>query len=272
MTTFKRVRRFGSWVTFLVLEAIALTLVVEYNQYQNQIFAHSANIFTGNLNEQSFSIRRYFSLNKENDRLQAENAKLRAKLSALQSVSTIADSIYQGPEGFSERFEFIPANIINKTLLGQNNYFTINLGKKDGIHKDMGVISDLGLVGTITKVSSHHATVMTLLHPQTKISASVKDPSNFGSLSWKGRDPYHMILEDIPKTVDVNADDIVVTSGYSNKFPKNIVIGTVDGTPVKTGEGSLIISVKLINELSRMTYVYVVKDHMASDLQQLEEP
>ena len=136
----------------------------------------------------------------------------------------------------------------------------------------MGVISDQGLVGTITKVSSHHATVMTLLHPQTKISASVRDPSNFGSLSWNGKNPYHMTLEDIPKTVEVDDKDTIVTSGYSNKFPANIVIGTVDGIPEKTGEGSLIISVKLINELSRMTYVYVVKDHMASDLQQLEEP
>lgn len=271
MTTFKRVRRFGSWVTFLVLEAFSLTLVVEYNQYQNQIFAHSANVVTGTLNKKKTSVFKYWSLGDENERLQAENARLRRALSAVQATTAVPDSSDRFPEALRERFEFIPARVINKTLLGQNNYFTIDRGARDSIVQHMGVIGDQGLIGIITNVSQHYAKVMTILHSQTRISASIKGQSYFGSLLWDGRKTDIMTLEDIPKIVDVSPGDTIITSGYSNIFPPNIVIGTVESSELKPGEGGRTISVKLINDLSSLTYAYVIKDRMASDLKKLEE-
>ncbi|MCB0628647.1 MAG: rod shape-determining protein MreC [Saprospiraceae bacterium] len=271
MTTFKRVRRFGNWVTFLILEAISLALVVEYNQYQNEIFIHSANVLTGNLNEGTHSIGQYFSLTGENERLQQENSKLLAEVNALKQLLPPQDSSIHAPELHSPRFEFIPAKVINKTLLGQNNYFTINLGRHDSIDVNMGVIGDQGLVGIVTNVSKHHAKVMTLLHPLARISASIQGQSFYGSLSWDGHDPYHMILEDIPKEADINIGDNIITSGYSNLFPPDIIIGTIESADNKAGDGGHTITVKLINDLSSLTYAYVLKDRMKEDLKQLEE-
>ena len=271
MTTFKRVRRFGSWVTFLVLEAISLTLVVEYNQYQNQIFAHSANVVTGTINKKKNGVFQYLTLTDENEQLQAENARLREALSALQASSAVPDSSHRFPEALRKRYEFLPAKVINKTLLGQNNYFTIDRGTRDSIVSHMGVIGDQGLIGIITNVSKHYSKVMTILHPQTRISASIKGQDYFGSLFWEGRNPNFMTLEDIPKIVDVSPGDTIITSGYSNIFPPNIVIGTVDKSGLKPGDGGRTISVKLINNLSSLTYAYVIKDRMASDIQKLEE-
>lgn len=271
MTTFKRVRRFGSWVTFLVLEAISLTLVVEYNQYQNQIFAHSANVVTGSLNDGKSNAFEFLSLSKKNEQLHAENARLRQELAALQANTATPDSSHLFPDSLQARYEFLPAKVINKTLLGQNNYFTIDLGQKDSLREHMGVIGDQGLIGIITNVSRHYAKIMTILHPQTRISASIKGQSYFGSLFWDGRDPNVMILEDIPKIVDVATGDTIITSGYSNIFPPNIVIGTVEHSGLKPGDGGRSISVKLINDLSSLTYAYVVKDRMAKDLEKLED-
>lgn len=271
MTTFKRVRRFGNWVTFLILEAISLTLVVEFNQYQNEIFIHSANVLTGNLNEGKYSVGRYFSLNRENDRLQDENAKLLAEINALKQLLPPSDSSVHEPETINPRFDFLPAKVINKTLLGQNNYFTIDLGRQDSVNIDMGVIGDEGLVGIVTNVSDHHAKVMTLLHPLTRISASILGQSYYGSLFWDGQDPNQMILEDIPKEADFELGDTIITSGYSNFFPPDIVIGTIEDSEIKAGDGGHTIKVKLINDLSSLTYAYVLKDRMKADLEQLEE-
>lgn len=271
MTTFRRVRRFGNWVTFLILEAISLTLVVEFNQYQNEIFIHSANVFTGNVNEGKYSVGRYFSLNRENDRLHEENAELLAELNALKQLLPAPDSTIDAPILATSRFEFLPAKVINKTLLGQNNYFTIDLGHKDSVNVNMGVIGDKGLVGIVTNVSEHHAKVMTLLHPLTRISASIQGQSYYGSLYWDGHDPNHMILEDIPKEADVNDGDTIITSGYSNLFPSDIVIGTIKDSEIKAGDGGHTIEVELINDLSSLTYAYVLKDRMKGDLEQLEK-
>ncbi|PHN03061.1 rod shape-determining protein MreC [Flavilitoribacter nigricans] len=271
MTTFKRVRRFGSWVTFLVLEAISLTLVVEYNQYQNQIFAHSANVVTGTLNDQKSGVFQFLSLTNENERLQEENARLRKALSAMQATVATPDSSARFPDSLRQRYEFLPTKVINKTLLGQNNYFTIDRGTRDSVVRHMGVIGDQGLIGIITNVSRHYAKVMTILHPQTRISASIKGQSYYGSLLWEGRNPNIMTLEDIPKIVDVSQGDTIITSGYSNIFPPNIVIGTVENSELKPGDGGRTISVRLINDLSSLTYAYVIRDRMASDLKKLEE-
>lgn len=258
-------------MTFLLLEAFSLMLVVEYNQYQNQIFAHSANVVTGNLNKKKNSVFKYWSLGDENDRLQEENARLRKALSALENHTALPDSSDHFPENLRERFEFIPAKVINKTLLGQNNYFTINRGVRDSLVPHMGVIGNDGLIGIITNVSQHYAKVMTLLHPQTRISASIKGQAYYGSLFWDGRKMNIMTLEDIPKIVDVTPGDTIITSGYSNIFPPNVVIGTVESSELKPGDGGRTISVKLINDLSSLTYAYVIKDRMASDLKKLEE-
>lgn len=271
MTTFKRVRRFGSWVTFLLLEAISLTLVVEYNQYQSQIFAHSANVFTGNLHKKADSFWKFFTLGGKNRELQEENARLRRELSIMQAQLMPLDSSHMIPEALAERFDFVPANVINKTLLGQNNYFTIDRGKKDSIEVDMGVIGDCGLVGIVTNVSNHYAKVMTLLHPQTRISASIKGLSYFGSLFWDGRNPNYMTLEDIPKIADANPGDTIITSGYSNIFPRDIAIGTIEKDTIKAGDGGRTISVKLINELSSVTYVYIIRDFRSAELKNLDK-
>lgn len=271
MTTFKRVRRFGSWVTFLILEAISLTLVVEYNHYQNEIFAHSANVVTGTLNKKKSWASRFFSLSGENERLQAENARLRKALSSLETAALEMDSSHQLASTLQDRLEYIPGRVINKTLLGQNNYFTIDRGRKDSVKRHMGVIGDKGLVGIVTNESNHFAKIMTLLHPQTRISASIKGQDYYGSLSWDGRDPNYMTLEDIPKNAKAAKDSIIVTSGYSNIFPPGIVIGTVDTAYTRSGDGGRTISVKLINDLSSVTYVYVIKDWMVPELQKLDE-
>lgn len=274
MTTFVRVRRFGSWLTFLVMEAICLTMVVEYNEYQNRIFFHSANVFTGTIAESGDKMTRYLYLQKENDRLKKENAELRQRLLA-DPYPPPPDSthrlIHRLPDSLREQFRFIPANVVNKTLLGQHNYFTLDRGSKDGVVENMGVISDEGIVGIVTNVSPYHAKVMTILHPQALISAAIKNNNYYGTLSWDGDDPRYMILDDIPKSAEFNRDDTIQTSGYTNIFPPEIVIGTIDTSYVKPGGASYTIRVKLVNDLNWLPYVYVVDNRMWGDMAKLAD-
>jgi len=275
MTTFKRVRRFGSWVTFLVLEAFSLMLVVEYNERQNEIFVHSANVFSSFFLNTSDWATGILKLSKTNKNLQEENARLRAALSALETVSTPPDSVtnLHLPENMDGRYEFIPVDVVNKTLLGQHNYFTIDQGTNDNIEKHMGVIAGKGLVGVITNVSKNYSKVMTLLHPQTRISASIKGQTYYGSLSWDGQDPKYMILEDFPKNSGIVGGETVITSGYSNIFPPNIVIGTVmeKDSSDQTNNVENAFRVELINDLSGITYAYIIRDCRSSELNKLGE-
>ncbi|HHS95310.1 MAG TPA: rod shape-determining protein MreC, partial [Phaeodactylibacter sp.] len=66
--------------------------------------------------------------------------------------------------------------------------------------------------------------------------------------------------------------DTIQTSGYSDMFPRGIVVGTVDSTWIDAGSHIWGIKVKLINDLRRIDYVYVVTDLMQKDIFQLEAP
>ncbi len=76
------------------------------------------------------------------------------------------------PLGHYRKYLFRAAKVINNSVNFQNNYFTIHRGEKQGIRKDMGVISPSGVAGTVIFTSENMAVVMSLLHSQSRQSAS----------------------------------------------------------------------------------------------------
>jgi rod shape-determining protein MreC len=136
----------------------------------------------------------------------------------------------------------------------------------------MGVISPSGVVGIVRNVSDHYSTIQSILHTDTRISASLAENNAFGSLVWgeDDFDPQLATLKDIPNHVIVKKGQRVITSGFS-LFPAGIPVGRVIKTGIKGGESFLDIKVKLAADFSTLQYVYIVKNHLALEQQQLEE-
>src|SRR5690606_28217170 len=120
-------------------------------------------------------------------------------------------------------------------------------------------ISSTGIVGIVLNVSPNFSTIQSLLHSDTKISASLAKSQAFGSLVWgpQAYDPEKALLRDIPNHVKVEKREQVVTSGFS-LFPPGIVIGTILETGLVSGSSFLDISVKLSNDFSTLRYVYII--------------
>jgi rod shape-determining protein MreC len=71
-----------------------------------------------------------------------------------------------------------------------------------------------------------------------------------------------MTLKYIPKHFEVKAGDEVVTSGFSQMFPKKILIGYVEGDIAQDPENPYFLSMKvrLSQDMSTVGDVYVVKN------------
>ncbi len=261
--------RFGAFFLFLLLEAIAFYLVVNFNENQNLIFISSANRLTGNVYQQVSSVQDYFNLTNVADSLADENARLRTQLESLGINENLGqDSVRQ--EDLNQYYEYVAAKIINKSIHQHNNSFTLNRGSKNNLQAHSGVISDKGVVGIVRKVSKHFAQVMPILHREAKISAAVKTTGYFGSLVWRGRDPRFMRLEDIPKYTAVNKGDTIQTSGFSNMFPTGITIGTVDTVWSDASSNFHNIRVRLIEEMANVEYVYVINNLRKEEQEAIE--
>lgn len=251
--------RFGSLLTFLVLEFVCIFLVVNYNNSQRSIFLNSTSVYLNSWTENLNGYRRYFKLDEINDSLLVQNARF--VQNSLKEKPIENDSFYQ--------FSVIAGKVVSNTSNLRNNSIVINKGSKDGIKEGMGVIGEHGLVGIIKNVSRNYAQLNSLLHSQTRISSTVSPELFPGNLIWKNDDPKFMTLEAIPKYLKVQYGDTIITNGFSTIFPSGIVIGFVEEVKPVPGSDSHEIKVKLINDVSGTNIVYVLKNKDKAELDSL---
>ncbi len=270
--------RNGGFVALVVLEAFCFYLIINFNDRQNGIFAHTSMLFNQAQAARRAKIDRYFDAADSLKSLEFHLFQVQTELDNAKNIRVFQrDTSYlvnidsvRGKIAVPQ-FRFIGAEVVSNSIANRNNWLTINRGEKQGIHPNMGVVSTQGLVGIVRYTSSDFAMVMSLLHRQTRISASLKRQGFFGSLIWDGGDPEVMTLTDIPKHVTVNPGDTVVTSGYSAMFPKGIMVGTVVKDSIPSGSNFYSISVKLSHDLAKTDYIRVIENLFQPQIDSLQK-
>lgn len=259
--------RGSSFLTFLVLELVCFYLIVNFNSQQRDIYLETLSVYTSGATKQVDELNSYFGLKNQVAELQNELARLQERLpSAYYTTAEQADTLLD--DSLRQRFIYQAAEIISKSPYGQNNSFIINKGRLDSLYKGQGVVSTKGIVGIVTTVGKQHARALSILHRDVKISAGLRN-GYFGTLSWDGKNPRVMTLEDVKDYVTVGLGDTVFTTAFSGVFPTDIAIGIVEEKQRATAKGSWVLSVALLNEPLRLRYVHLVKDLYKDDLAHL---
>ena len=237
---------------------ICFVLLFKFNPYQQSVFFSSANEMAGRFYIMTSGITGYFGLQEINRDLQKQNGNLEMELIRLRDeVSRLSgDSLLVRTSADSSlsRYDFQIAQVIN------NSVFTLNKGRKDGIHSEMGVIDQNGIVGIVNVVSDHYAVAISLLNPKLRLSCKVKGSNYFGSLVWDGKDPRFAVLEELPRHVKFVKGDTIVTSGYSSVFPEGLMVGTVDGFSKQRNDNFYALTVKLSTDFFRLNDVRILDD------------
>lgn len=165
------------------------------------------------------------SLTEENNRLQQEQ----------QELSRLRE-LYQLDQDYMQ-YDKIGARVIAKDSGDWFQVFRVDKGSADGVAVDMNVIAGGGLVGIVTDVGAHYATVRSIIDDSSRVSAMAMQSQDTcivaGDLQLykEGRLRITNILEDS----DFNDGDKVVTSNISSVFLPGILIGyaadvTIDKT------------------------------------------
>ncbi len=224
----------------------------------------------GNLFTTVNSIKEYFALKETNKLLTEENARLHSKsldsyVKYITTQTTVNDTILK------QQYTYIPADVVNNSVNRRNNFLTLNRGSNQGIAADMAVISTNGIIGYTKEVSANFCTVLSILNKDAKISAKIKKYNELGSLIWEGGDYRYGLLLDIGTHIKINKGDTIVTSNYSDIFPSNIVIGTVDSWTLKEGGEFYKIKVKYTANLKNINHVYIINNILRAEKKDLEE-
>ena len=167
-------------------------------------------------------------------------------------------------------YEYIPAQVVNNSINQVNNYIIIDKGKVNGLERDMGVISSDGIVGVVADVSQHYASVLSLLHSHSVVGVRFKNSQELGSLKWRTNNYRYGIVEDIPTHVVLHEGDTVLTSSYSNIYPEDLMVGTVEELRPASSGALNTAKIRFATDFATLRHVYVIRNLHKSELDSLK--
>lgn len=262
----------GLFLFFLFLQLIAVTLIFSRNSMQQSFAAGQATAFNAWVSGYIDQGTSYLKLKQINEDLVAQNKALMAQVygkdqSGNPQFRRVTDTI-----GGGQIYTFVDADIVNNSITRNDNYFTIDRGKRHGVFPKMGVIAPNGIAGIVVNTTNNYALVQSVLSVnKIRINAALKNTGFFGTLTWKGDNSRTMHLADIPKYVPLKVGDTVLTDGKSSIFPQGIMIGRIAGYEVDSKTGYWDISVELNQKMGNLQKVFVVRNLKKLELKQIQD-
>ena len=168
----------------------------------------------------------------ENERLRSEIASLNEQLigydDAMEELEALRDQL-----GIKQKHrDFVlsePCKVLMPVANDLAHSFLIDQGEEDGITLNAPVICADGLIGVITELSPHYATVTTMLSPELSIGAVILQTGDSGivegDLRYAVDDRAVMMYIDEHSTA--KAGDLIITSGTTGLFPYGLPVGNV---------------------------------------------
>jgi len=174
------------------------------------------------------------SLRDDLARLKAENASLRGRLATTvvdRNRAAELDGLLQTSR--STGYALVPARVI---AMGPAQSFsrtvTIDAGTSSGVHPDMTVLNNDGLVGRVIRADRSTATVLLIVDAESVVGGRLGSSMEVGFLRGRGSvgDTGRLDLDLVDNAITPGKDDILVTWGSKNGAPyvAGVPIGRVE--------------------------------------------
>ena len=199
------------------------------------------------------------------DQLIEENSRLQSEQFELERLRRLYDLDQEYLQ-----YEKIGARVIAKDSGDWFQVFRIDKGAADGVRVDANVMAGGGLVGIVTDVGAHYATVRSIIDDVSRVSAMAQQSGDScivaGDLTLFGEG--RLRITNIATDGDIKNGDRIVTSNISSKFLPGILIGyasdiTTDST--RLTKSGYLVPVAQFDSLQEVLVVTQLKAEMTQD-------
>lgn len=248
-------------VLIILISIIALSISVNFNRKQTILETIPKDI--ASIINKIFMYP-FTALNKEKNIDQSESYLIQKNIN--ESLEEEIQELKDALELNKTLTEYTP---VNATILSRNksywfNTLNIDKGKKSGIKKDMAVITSHGLIGKISKVYDNSSEVKLITSDDVnyKVSVSIKSKDKETYAILNGYDQENNLLKVVwvDKTIEIEKNSNVVTSGLGELFPAGIYIGTVEKIESDKYNLSQTLYIKTNQNFESIHYVTVLKE------------
>jgi rod shape-determining protein MreC len=201
----------------------------------------------------------YFALqntSRENEQLRKENDALKMQLTQLQGKAAEADRL-AALLNFRKSHQEVPmlsARVIGASADNASQTIYMDRGERDGIRKNMGVITADGVVGKVIEAFANTSQVLLLTDKDSGVGAMLADSRIQSPVGGTG-EPL-LAMKYVANDDTVKAGERVVTSGMDRIFPRDLPVGTV--AEVKAGNPFKQIRIRPAANLERLEEVIVL--------------
>ena len=175
-------------------------------------------------------------LRVENQQLHDELDRMRLRDAELEGRAAEADRLSK-LLGFRDSHTEVPmlaARVIAASPDAASRIVFLSRGSRDGVRRDMGVITPDGVVGKVLAAFPDTSQVMLLSDKDSGVGALLAFSRTQAPVRGSG-DPT-LGMEFVSNDVKVSPGEAVLTSGQDRIFPKDLPVGTVvAATPDKHG-------------------------------------
>jgi len=201
----------------------------------------------------------YFALQnttKENEQLRRENDALKLQIAQLQGKAAEADRLAV-LLNFRKTHADVPmvgARVIGASAGSASQTIQLDRGERDGIRRNMGVITPDGVVGKVVEVYPSTSQVLLLTDKESGVGAMLADSRIQSPVGGAG-EPL-LTMKYVPNDDTVNVGERVITSGMDRIFPRDLPVGTI--AAIKPGNPFKEIRIKPAANLERLEEVLVL--------------
>ncbi len=162
-----------------------------------------------------------------------ENLVLKNKIYELQNEIFLGQESIKESGRLKELIQYgeviqrkkILARVVSWDSSNEYKVVRINKGLKDGVKLQSAVTSSEGLVGYVYRLTDHFADVITILDPNNRVDGTVERLRSHGIV--EGYKNNRCVMKYVNRTEPIILNDIVMSSGLGNVYPKGIKIGFV---------------------------------------------
>ncbi len=256
LSFFRFIAKHTAYLYFLLYCSISVMLMQLQRKETLDAIRERGLVINATITKQFTDATAIFTQERDNQHLFLQNARLFAELlrqqAALRDIGELNAIKANAPQWAGQ---FKVARVVDRRFSATDNMLIINAGSRQGIARDMAVLTPDGLVGRVIDVSQNYAKVMPVINRNFMVSVISDSTRTNGLLAWRNGNERLAKIEHVPVSSRLLKGERVATSDYSTFASRGIPVGQI----IRISKDKLFynVDVRLAVDFSSLSWVLV---------------